>query len=80
VGNNLLTGGHFRYRRRSLRSWSFTMREDCAEADAYLASFGDPTGTAARRADLITELRERLPGTALANEVIEGIASRTGGG
>jgi hypothetical protein len=56
------------------------MREDCAEADAYLASFGDPTGTAARRADLITELRERLPGTALANEVIEGIASRTGGG
>jgi hypothetical protein len=25
-----------------------------AEADAYLASFGDPAGTAARRADLIT--------------------------
>jgi hypothetical protein len=50
-----------------------------AEADAYLASFGDPTGTAARRADLITELRERLPRTALADEVIEAIANATGG-
>ena len=45
-----------------------------AEADAYLASFGDSTGTAARRADLIGELRERLPRTALADEVIEAIA------
>jgi hypothetical protein len=50
-----------------------------AEADAYLASFGDPTGTSARRADLITELRERLPRTALADEVIEAIANATGG-
>ena len=51
-----------------------------AEADAYLSSFGDPTGTASRRADLIAELRERLPRTALADEVIEAIASGTGGG
>jgi hypothetical protein len=31
-------------------------------------------------ADLIAELRERLPRTALAGEVIEAIASGTGGG
>jgi hypothetical protein len=35
------------------------VRLSLAEADAYLASFGDPTGTAARRTDLIAELRER---------------------
>ena len=57
-----------------------TVRLSLVEADAYLASFGDPTGTAARRADLIAELRERLPRTRLANEVIEAIASGTGGG
>ena len=57
-----------------------TVRLSLAEADAYLASFGDPTGTAARRADLIAELRERLPRTTLANEVIEAIGSRTSGG
>ena len=56
------------------------VRLSLAEADAYLASFGDPTGTAARRGDLIAELRERLPRTALAEEVIEAIASGTGGG
>ena len=56
------------------------VRLSLAEADAYLASFGDPTGTAVRRADMIAELRERLPRTALANEVIEAIASATGGG
>ena len=55
------------------------VRLSLAEADAYLASFGDPTGTAARRADLIAELRERLPRTALADDVIEAIASGTGG-
>jgi anti-sigma-K factor RskA len=37
------------------------VRLSLAEANAYLASFGDPTGTPARRADLIAELRERLP-------------------
>jgi hypothetical protein len=56
------------------------VRLSLAEADAFLASFVDPTGTAARRADLIAELRERLPRTALADEVIEAIASGTGGG
>jgi hypothetical protein len=57
-----------------------TVRLSLAEADAYLASFGDPTGTAARRADLIIELRERLPRITLADEVIEAIASGTSGG
>jgi hypothetical protein len=56
------------------------VRLSLAEADAYLASFDDPNGTAARRADLITDLRERLPRTALADEVIDAIASGTGGG
>ena len=56
------------------------MRSSLAEADAYLASFGDPTGTAAHRADLVSELRERLPRIALADEVIEAIANGTGGG
>jgi hypothetical protein len=56
------------------------VRSSLAEADADLASFGDPNGTAARRADLIAELRERLPRTALADEVIEAIAGGTGGG
>jgi hypothetical protein len=56
------------------------VRLSFAEADAFLTSFGDPTGTAARRADLIAELRERLPRTALADEVIDAIASGTGGG
>ena len=56
------------------------VRLSLAAADAYLASFGDPTGTAARRADLIDELRERLRSTALADEVIEAIANGTGGG
>jgi hypothetical protein len=56
------------------------LRLSLAEADAYLSSFGDPSATAARRADLITELRERLPRTALADEVIAAIASGTSGG
>jgi hypothetical protein len=56
------------------------VRLSFAEADAFLTSFGDPTGTAARRADLIAELRERLPRTALADEVIQAITSGTGGG
>jgi hypothetical protein len=56
------------------------VRLSLAEADAFLASFGDSSATAARRADLIAELRERLPRTALADEVIEAIASGTGGG
>ena len=55
------------------------VRSSLAEADAYLASFDDPSGTAARRADLVAELRERLPRTALADDVIEAIASATGG-
>jgi hypothetical protein len=55
------------------------VRLSLAEADAYLASFGDPAGTAARRADLIARLRERLPRTAL-GEVIEAVASGTVGG
>ena len=45
------------------------VRLSIAEPDAYLASFDDPTGMAARRADLIAALRERLPRTALADEV-----------
>ena len=52
-----------------------TVRLSLAEADAYLASFGDPTGTAARLAELIAELRERPPRTKLADEVIDAIAS-----
>ena len=56
------------------------VRLSLAEADAYLASFGDPSGTAARRADLMAELRERLPRSALADEVIEAIASGTSSG
>jgi hypothetical protein len=56
------------------------VRLSLAEADAYLGSFGDPSATAARRADLIAELRERLPRTGLADGVIEAIASGTGGG
>ena len=56
------------------------VRSSLAEADAFLSSFGDPSGTAARRADLIAELRERLPRTALADEVIAAIASGTSGG
>jgi hypothetical protein len=56
------------------------VRLSLAEADAYLASVGDPTETAARRADLVSELHERLPRTALANAVIEAIASEAGGG
>jgi hypothetical protein len=56
------------------------VRLSLAEADAYLASFGDPAGTAARRADLVAALRERLPRTALADEVIEALASGTRGG
>jgi len=54
--------------------WEKSVRLSIAEADAYLASFGDPAGTTGRRADLIVELRERLPQTALADEVIEAIA------
>jgi hypothetical protein len=37
-------------------------------ADAYLASFDDLTGTAARRADLVSALRASLPNTALADK------------
>ena len=53
------------------------VRSSLAEADAFLSSFGDPSATAARRADLVAELRERLPRTALADQVIEAIASGT---
>jgi hypothetical protein len=56
------------------------VRSSLAEADAFLSSFGDPSATAARRVDLITELRERLPRTKLADEVIEAITSGTSGG
>ena len=56
------------------------VRLSLAEADAFLSSFGDPSATAARRGDLIAELRERLPRTALAGEVLEAIASGTSGG
>ena len=54
------------------------MRLSIAEADAYLASFGDLIGTAARRADLANALRTSLPNTALADKVIEAIDSGTG--
>jgi hypothetical protein len=37
------------------------VRLSLAEADAFLSSFGDPSATAARRDDMIAELRERLP-------------------
>jgi hypothetical protein len=56
------------------------VRLSLAEADAYLASFGDPTGTAARRARISLRPWLRLPRTALADEVIEAIASGSGGG
>ena len=56
------------------------VRLSIAEPDAYLASFDDPTGMAARRADLIAALRERLPRTALADEVTEALAGATDGG
>jgi hypothetical protein len=56
------------------------VRLSLAEAGAYLASFDDPTGMAARRADLIAALRERLPRTALADEVIEALAGAIDGG
>ena len=55
------------------------VRSSLSQADAFLSSFGDPSATAARRADLIAELRERLPRIALADEVIEAIASGSGG-
>ena len=54
------------------------VRWSIAEADAYLASFDDLTGTAARRAELVSALRASLPNTALADKVIEAIASGTG--
>ncbi len=54
------------------------VRLSIAEADAYLSSFGDLTGTAARRADLVGALRKSLPITALADEVIEAIARGAG--
>jgi hypothetical protein len=54
------------------------VRLSLAEADAYLASFDDLTGTAARRADLVSALRASLPNTALADKVIEAVASGTG--
>jgi hypothetical protein len=50
-------------------------RKALAEADAYLASFGDLGGTGSRRADLLAELHERLPKTALAQDVIKAISS-----
>jgi hypothetical protein len=55
------------------------VRLSLAEADAFLSSFPDPTGTAARRADLIAELRDRMPRTALADEVIAAIAGGVDG-
>jgi len=42
-----------------------------AEADAFLSSFGDPSGTSARRADLLAELHERLPKNARAVNAIK---------
>jgi hypothetical protein len=47
-------------------------RKALDEADAYLASFGDPAWS--RREDLLAELRKRLPKTALAEEVIKAIS------
>ena len=52
-------------------------RKALAEADAYLSSFGDPVGTEARRADLLADLHERLPKTALATDVIAAISRGT---
>jgi hypothetical protein len=49
-------------------------RKALAEADAYLASFSDPGGTGSRRADLLADLHERLPRTALAQDVIKAIS------
>ena len=50
------------------------VRLSIAEADAYLVL----TDTAARRADLVSALRASLPNTALADKVVEAIASGTG--
>jgi hypothetical protein len=44
------------------------VRLSIAEAGAYLASFDDLPGTAARRADLVSALRASLPNTALADK------------
>jgi hypothetical protein len=52
------------------------VRLSLAEADAYLVSFDDLTGMAARRADLIAALRQRPRRTALADEVIEALAAQ----
>lgn len=54
-------------------------RRALAEVDAFLSSFGDPSGTSARRADLLAQLLESLPKTALAAEVIEAISRGTVG-
>jgi hypothetical protein len=49
-------------------------RRALAEADAFLSSFADPASTSKRRADLVDELRKRLPKTVLADEVAEAIS------
>jgi hypothetical protein len=46
------------------------------EADAYLASFGDLEGATSRRVELLAALHERLPRTALAQDVIRAMSSR----
>ena len=38
------------------------VRSSLAEADAFLSSFGDPSATAARRADLIPSFASACPG------------------
>ena len=54
-------------------------RKALVEADAFLSSFTDPSGTAARREILLAALQERLPRTALAEEVIKTISGGTAG-
>lgn len=54
-------------------------RRALAEVDAFLSSFGGPSGAAARRADLLAQLHRSLPKNALAAEVIEAISREIAG-
>jgi hypothetical protein len=49
------------------------VRLSIAEADAYLASFGDVRGTETRRDELVTALRRELPRTPQADQIVEAI-------
>jgi hypothetical protein len=47
------------------------VRLSVAEADAYLASFGDVRGTRTRRDELVAALRMELPRTLQADQILE---------